>query len=102
MAHVATHNTVITTRHGGYFRNPESLSMQVSGKPFQLYSLPIVKEVLKLHYTNQKVAVLSISLSTLRTVTTKPAIVTTDVVRLKYVCSQICKDPQGDIVGRAP
>jgi hypothetical protein len=31
-----------------------------------------------------------------------PAVKADDVVRLKYVCAQICKDPQGDIVGRAP
>jgi antitoxin component YwqK of YwqJK toxin-antitoxin module len=31
-----------------------------------------------------------------------PAVKADDIVRLKYVCAQICKDPQGDIVGRAP
>jgi antitoxin component YwqK of YwqJK toxin-antitoxin module len=31
-----------------------------------------------------------------------PAVKAEDVVRLKYVCSQICKDTNGNIVGRAP
>jgi antitoxin component YwqK of YwqJK toxin-antitoxin module len=31
-----------------------------------------------------------------------PAVKADDIVRLKYVCSKICKDPQGDVVGSQP
>jgi hypothetical protein len=31
-----------------------------------------------------------------------PAVKAEDVVRLKYVCSKICKDTQGDVVGSQP